>query len=139
VTGRDRGGALTGREAEIMGAVWRLGAATAEQVREALPDSPHDSTVRTLLRILGAKGYVAREARGKVFVYRAAVERRNAQRQAVQGVLARFFAGSAADLVQGLIEDEQLTPDQLDALRRAAGPPVRFEPEPKRRRKGGPT
>lgn len=28
---------LTGREAELMDAIWRLGEATAEQVREALP------------------------------------------------------------------------------------------------------
>ncbi len=118
-----------------MDAVWRLGEATADQVREALPDSPHDSTVRTLLRILGAKGCVVREARGKGFVYRAALERRHAQRQAVQGLLTRFFAGSAADLVQGLIEDERLTHDQLDALRRAATPPVKAG----RRKKGDPT
>ena len=28
---------MTGREAQVMDAVWRLGEATAEQVREALP------------------------------------------------------------------------------------------------------
>ena len=42
---------LTGREAEVMDAVWRLGEATAEQVREVLPHALHDSTVRTLLRV----------------------------------------------------------------------------------------
>ena len=123
--------ALTEREAEVMDAVWRLGEATAEQVRESLPGSPHDSTVRTLLRILGAKGYVTHEARGKVYVYRAAVERQKAQRLAIQGVLKRFFAGSAEDLVLRLIEDEQLSPGQLDNLRRSA------PPTPKRRRKQG--
>ena len=50
---------LTGREAEVMDAVWQLGVATAEQVRAALPEPLHDSTVRTLLRILGTKGYLA--------------------------------------------------------------------------------
>ena len=43
---------LTKREAQIMDIVWRLGEATAEQVREALPGSLHDSTVRTLIRVL---------------------------------------------------------------------------------------
>src|SRR3954453_21382436 len=95
---------LTEGEGELLDAVWRLGEATAEQVREALPGSPHDSTVRTLLRILGVKGYVTHEARGKVYVYRAAVERRKAQRLVLQGVLNRFFAGSAEDLVLRLIE-----------------------------------
>jgi BlaI family penicillinase repressor len=119
---RNRSEALTEREADVMDAVWRLGEATAEQIRESLPGSPHDSTIRTLLRILGTKGYVTHEARGKVYVYRAAVERRKAQRQALQGVLIRFFAGSAEDLVLRLIEDERITPEQIENLRRSARP-----------------
>ena len=111
---------LTEREAQIMDVVWRLGEATAEQVREAMPGSPHDSTVRTLMRVLESKGYLAHEARGKAYVYRATVGRRKAQRMAVRSVLTRFFAGSAEDLVLRLIEDEHLTPDQLEELRRSA-------------------
>lgn len=130
--GRSSSDVLTEREAEVMEAVWRLGDATAEQIRESMSGSPHDSTVRTLLRILEAKGYVLHEVRGKVYVYRAKVERRNAQRQALQGVLKRFFAGSAEDLVLRLIEDERLTPEQLDSLRRAA----QSSSSPRRRRKG---
>ena len=85
-----------------------FGKATADQVREALPGSPHDSTVRTMLRILEGKGYLTHETRGKAYVYLAAVGRRKAQRLAIRGVLTRFFAGSAEDLVLRLIEDEYL-------------------------------
>src|SRR5207302_170146 len=98
----------------------QLGEATAEQVRAALPMSLHDSTVRTLLRVLESKGYLGHEVRGKAFVYRAAVGRQKAQRQALRDVLARFFGGSAEDLVLRLIEDERITPEQLDELRRTA-------------------
>ena len=108
---------LTGREAQIMDVVWRLEEATAEQVRDAMPGKPHDSTVRTLMRVLEAKGYLAHEARGKAYVYRAVVGRQKAQRSALASVLARFFGGSAEDLVLRLIEDERITPEQLDALR----------------------
>ena len=55
-----------------------------------------------------------------MYVYRAVIERRNAQRWVLRGVLARFFGGSAEDLVMRLIEDERITPEQLDELRRAA-------------------
>jgi len=111
---------LTGREAQVMDAVWRLGEATAEKVREAMPEPLHDSTVRTLLRVLESKGYLGHEARGKAYVYRAVVERTKAQRRALGSVLSRFFGGSAEDLVLRLIEDERITPEQLDALRRRA-------------------
>ena len=111
---------LTGREAEVMEAVWRLGEASAEQVRGLLPEPLHDSTVRTMLRMLETKGYLRHEARGKVFVYQAAIARQKAQRNALQSVLAQLFGGSAEDLVMRLIEDERITPEQLDELRRTA-------------------
>ena len=111
---------LTEREAQIMDVVWRLGEASAEQVREALPGSPHDSTVRTLLRVMETKGYLTHEAKGKAYIYRAAVGQHKAQRLALKTVLTRFFAGSAEDLVLRLIEDEHLSSDQLEELRQSA-------------------
>jgi predicted transcriptional regulator len=122
---------LTEREAQIMEIVWRLGEATAEQVRRALQGRPHDSTVRTLMRVLETKGYLAHEARGKLYVYRATVEKHRVQRVALRSLLKRFFAGSAEDLVLRLIADEYLTQEQLDELRQAA-PGAR-----RRRGKGG--
>ncbi len=123
---------LTEREAQIMDVVWRLGEVTAEQVREALPGAPHDSTVRTLMRVLENKGYLTHEVRGKAYVHRALVGRQKAQKLAVRSVLTRFFAGSAEDLVLRLIEDEHLTQKQFDELRRSAPLPS----SPKRRKKG---
>ena len=71
--------------------------------------------------------------RGKAFVHRPLIERRKAQKQAVQSVLGRFFAGSAEDLVLRLIEDEHLTEKQLDEVRQAAAAAAAT---PKRQGKG---
>ena len=118
---------LTRREVQVMDAVWRLGEATAELIREALPEPLHDSTVRTVLRMLELKGYLGHEVRGKAYIYRAKVERKKAQCHALRSVLMRFFGGSAQDLVLRLIEDERITSEQLDTLRRT-------EPVPRGRR-----
>jgi BlaI family penicillinase repressor len=109
---------LTERESQIMHVLWSLGKATAEQVREALPDRPHDSTIRTLLRVLETKGHVVHEASGKAYVYRAAIARSKAQGRALRSVLARFFGGSVEDLLVRLIETEELTPEQLEGIRK---------------------
>ncbi len=109
---------LTGREAQVMEALWRLGEATAEQVRAVLPQPLHDSTVRTILRVLESKGYLRHEARGKSYVYCAVIARQKAQGHALRDLLGRFFGGSAEDLVLRLIEDETITLEQLDELRR---------------------
>ena len=66
---------LTRREAQIMEVLWTEGPCPADRIREALPDRPHDSTVRTLLRILETKGCVKHSVQGKAFIYRPAVKR----------------------------------------------------------------
>ncbi|MBN1343091.1 MAG: BlaI/MecI/CopY family transcriptional regulator [Phycisphaerae bacterium] len=109
---------LTQRESQIMDVLWDQGQATADQVRTTLPDGPHDSTVRTLLRVLEHKGYVRHKTRGKAYLFIPAVKREQVERKALSTVLKRFFGGSAEALVLRLIEDEQLSPEQLDELRR---------------------
>ena len=109
----------TQREAQLLDALWNLGPATAEQIRAALPDEPHDSTVRTLLRVLEGKGFVKHDVRGKSYVYRAAVPRNKAQRTAVRRFVTRLFGGSAEDLVLRLLENEQITAEQLERIRKS--------------------
>ena len=107
---------LTLRESQIMTILWDLGTATADQVREALDDRPHDSTVRTMLRVLEEKGVVTHSVDGRTFIYRPIVERSRAQASAVRGLLQRLFDGSAEQLLVRLVEDRQLTPRQLERL-----------------------
>jgi BlaI family transcriptional regulator, penicillinase repressor len=111
---------LTEREAQLMEVLWSHGSATSEQIRELLHDRPHDSTVRTLLRILESKGYVVREGPGRPLVYKAVVSRSKAQRTALHRLLGRFFGGSPEALALRLIEDQHLTPAQLEELARTA-------------------
>lgn len=107
---------MTERETQIMEILWSAGEGSAEFVRQSLPDQPHDSTVRTLLRILKDKGYVRVSGRQPA-LYRPRVSRQQAQRKAARSLLARFFGGSADALVLRLLEDEELTPEQLDQLK----------------------
>ncbi len=109
---------LTDREVQLMNVLWTNGPSTAEAVREALKDRPHDSTVRTLLRILKKKGYV-RILGQQPAVYEAAVGRSDVQIKATRSLLTRFFGGSVEALVMRLVEDEQLTVEQLAELRKS--------------------
>ncbi len=107
---------LTDREAQIMEILWREGSATAETVREALPDEPHDSTVRTMLRVLKDKGYVRIRGRQPA-VYVPRVGRATAQTKAARNLLTRFFGGSVETLVLRLVEDEGLSAAEIEQLR----------------------
>ena len=123
---------LTDREAQIMDVLWDLGRGTAEEIRQALPDGPHDSTVRTHLRVLEAKGYVRRSKRGKAHVYQSTVPRSKAQGKAIRSLVTRFFGGSPEALIVRLLEDEDISPEKLEELKRRRAGPGR-----KKKREGG--
>ena len=107
---------LSERKAQIMRVLWELGEATADEIRAALPDDLHDSTVRTLLRQLEKRGFAGHEVRGRTFVYRPLLEKENVRSQAISGLLRKFFGGSAKVLVQHLIRDEHLDLDEIRQL-----------------------
>ncbi len=123
---------LTPRESQLMECLWQFGAATAEQIRGQLPGAAHDSSVRTLLRVLEEKGYVGHTLHGKAYVYAPLVPREAAQSQAASTLLQRLFRGSAASLVLRLLEDEEISPAELQSLAAeaaaAARPPAAAEP-----------
>lgn len=116
---------LTKRERQIMDALYRLGRATAGEVRRQLPGMPSDSTVRTQLRVLEGKGHVRHEEQGLRYVYSPVVSRHAARRSALRHLVDTFFDGSPASVVTALlgsdgakVSDEEL--ERIAALIAAA-------------------
>jgi predicted transcriptional regulator len=110
--------ALTKRERLIMDVLFRLGRATADEIRRELPGSPSDSTVRTQLRVLEEKGYVRHEEAGRRFVFSAVVPRRSARKSALRHVVDTFFEGSTEKVVAALLggEGARVSDDELDRI-----------------------
>lgn len=104
----------------VMDYVWSRGPCTAEACREALADSRpmKDSTIRTMLRRLEAKGYVAHELEGRTFIYRAAEARESVAARAVKNIIDRFCDGSAEQLVMGMVDSNVLGRKDLERLAR---------------------
>jgi len=101
-----------------MDIVYRLGGATARQVREEMPDAPHPAAVRTLLRILESKGHLRHTAEGSAHRYLPTTPRAVAQRTALRHLLSTFFGGSRAAAVAALLDDEErpLSPGERTEL-----------------------
>src|SRR5438132_10503971 len=106
---------LTRRERQIMDILYRRGRATASDVMNALPGDPSDSTVRTQLRVLEAKGHVRHEEHGLRYVYIPVVPRRAVRKSALRHLVDTFFDGSAEKVVEALLggEGARLSEDQL--------------------------
>lgn len=109
---------LSRRERQIMDVIYRFGQATAQEVREHLPDPPSYSAVRALLRVLEEKGHVAHRQDGPRYVYLPTVPREEARRSALRQLLGTFFDGSAEQAVAALLDmsGRQLSDDELDRL-----------------------
>jgi len=90
-----------------MDAIYRRGRATAAEVHAALPDAPHASAVRTMLRILEGKGQLRHEKDGPRHVYFPTTPRPVAQRSALRHLLSTFFGGSRAAAIAALVDDAE--------------------------------
>jgi predicted transcriptional regulator len=112
---------LTEAELRLMDVVWEKGSATVAEVAEALPKrlGLAYNTVLTTLRILEDKGYLrhTKAPEGRAFHYQAVVSREVASRNAVQHLLGRFFRNSPGALVLNLLEDEDLSEEELKRIR----------------------
>jgi predicted transcriptional regulator len=109
---------LSRRERQIVEALYRLGRATVQEVREAIADPPTYSAIRTLLGILERKGHIRHTQDGARYVYEPRVSRQKAQRSALLSTLHNFFDGSRGKLFSALLDGGagKLTPQELDEL-----------------------
>src|SRR5437868_2296202 len=95
---------LTRRERQIMDVIYRRGQATVAEVLAGLPDPPSYSSVRTLLKLLEAKGQLRHEASGPRYVYIPTLSRDKARRSALRNVVKTFFDGSTEEAVAALLD-----------------------------------
>jgi predicted transcriptional regulator len=93
-----------------------MGEATAEQVREDLGRPLKDSTIRTVLRRLEEKGYLAHSVENRTFVYQPAESRQRVAGRAVQRIVDWFCDGSVEALLVGMVDSEVLDRAELQRL-----------------------
>ena len=111
---------LTDSEHRIMEVLWNKGSATVAEVAEALAgkDGTAYTTILTMMGILHDKGYLACRKHGRAHIYTPRIDRGTAARRAVRQLLTKFFAGSPAELVLTFLRDEDLRPEELEALKK---------------------
>jgi predicted transcriptional regulator len=109
---------LSRRERQIMDTLYQLGRATAGELMKALPGEPSDSTVRTQLRVLEAKGHVRHEEEGLRYVYLPVVPRRVVRKSALKHLVNTFFDGSTEKVVAALLGPDggRLSEEELDRI-----------------------
>ena len=104
----------------IMDALWRRHPATAVEIANELNPRTQwqDQTVRTMLRRLIDKKAVKYRADGKTYYYEPAVTREQCVRVESRSFLERVFGGSAKPLLIHMMQDADLSQEDIAELKR---------------------
>ena len=107
-------------ELEVLKVLWDRGPATVREVMEVLNRERERAytSVMSLMNVMTDKGLLQREPQGRAFIYQAAVPREETLGQVVGDLLGRVFEGSASSLVAHLLEQSQISDEELAAIRR---------------------
>jgi BlaI family transcriptional regulator, penicillinase repressor len=110
----------TTAELEILSILWERGPATVKEVHEAINKQKPAlyTTVLKHLQIMQDKGLVLRDEHNKAHIYRAAVAKGETQKNLVSDMLQRVFRGSAAQLVQHVLEAKPASADELKEIKK---------------------
>lgn len=124
--------AMTDRQFAILQLLWEHGPLTVRQMMEHLPGGQRQpyTTVLGMLQTMEKASLVAHEAEGTTYRYTASVSRQAALGRLLRDFVARFFRGSAEELVLGLVDADELTAADLRDIEAKLKPPGR----PSRRR-----
>src|SRR3546814_6011913 len=106
---------LPPREREIVDILYERGPSTVSEIGAALSDALTGSAIRAMLKRLEAKGFVARTASERGFLYAPSVEEKTASKSALSQVVRVFFNGSPTSAAAALLRSEEHT-SELQSL-----------------------
>lgn len=108
---------LTEKETEIMAMLWDCGGLFVREMLEKYDDpKPHFNTVSTTVRILEDKGFVGHEVVNGSYRYYAIAKSAEFASKSLSQLIRNFFKGSASAAVSALVEEEQISVDELKEI-----------------------
>ena len=111
---------VTEAEWEVMEVLWARGAASIPTILEELSTATtwNPSTVKTLLRRLVQKGVVEVSGTRRSYRYSPLFSRQECLRAETRSFLDRMYGGTLKPMLVAFVRNEDLSPDDLDELRR---------------------
>lgn len=114
---------LTDLQRAIIDFIAAEGRATADDIRAGLRTRHPltDSSMRTLLRRLEARGLLSHTVEGKVFVYRAETSSSRVAAESIRRMIQGFWSGSAERFLAGLVDEKVLSAAEIQRLAKKIG------------------
>ena len=112
---------LTKCEAEVMEVIWDRDWVTVNDVVEAIDRDLAYTTVMTTMKILEDKKIIRRgKKEGRAYTYKARVSRQQVREGMLKSLADQLFGGSMRSLVLSLLQSDAVSPEDIEAGRKAA-------------------
>ncbi|KON88114.1 beta-lactamase repressor [Sporosarcina globispora] len=107
-------------EYEVMKVVWKFEPISTPEVVEKLSKKSDwkPNTIHTMLARLVKKNALQARKDGRVFIYTSLIEEHKYVEQKSKSFLQQFFGGTLNSMVLNLIENEQLSNDDISELKK---------------------
>ncbi|MBK7883945.1 MAG: BlaI/MecI/CopY family transcriptional regulator [Chitinophagaceae bacterium] len=108
----------TESELEILQVLWNNETATVRVVHEELAkykDAGYTTTLK-LMQIMFEKGLVTRDDSSKTHIYTAAVSKEKTQKQFLNKMIDKLFAGSTANLVLQALGGHNASKEEIEQI-----------------------
>ncbi len=106
---------------EIMKIIWDKGEVTVNDVFEAINAARKEKLRRTTIQVqmgrLEDYGWLIHRKQGRTYFYSPAAEEEKTRQDILNDIKHRVFGGSRAELVKCLLDDEKITPEEIQELR----------------------
>jgi BlaI family transcriptional regulator, penicillinase repressor len=104
----------------VLEAVWEMGEATVQQVRDRLATAEREelayTTILSVMQKLEKAGWLGHRAEARVYVYKPTRSKDEADSSTARALVRRVFGGDPLRLFQHIIADEDLSESDIAAL-----------------------
>ncbi len=115
---------LTPLELQVMNLLWQKKKVFIKDLLEAWPKDndgkkPAYNTISTIVRILEKdKGFIGYKAYGRTHEYFPLISKSDYQKSFLKNAIDKVFSGSMTNLVSAFVDDEKVSQDELDELKK---------------------
>lgn len=116
---RPRQPGLTENELEVMQVLWKQAPLTVSEILNYLQRKPMPAytSLLTLVQTMEKKGYIKHQKSVKAFSYLPVLKQEKFLISEIKRVAKRLLGGSPGKLVLNLVENEQLSQSEIEALK----------------------
>jgi BlaI family transcriptional regulator, penicillinase repressor len=108
-------------QAKVMDALWDLGEGTVHQIRDELAKVDKDiayTSVLSTLQKLEKAGWVKHRSQGRMYAYSPTKNRKQTLTASLKKIVKRIFKGNPMKLVHHVLEVENVSQEEISALKK---------------------